>query len=229
LIEQGHEIAILDNFSAGKPEFVNIHARIYQMDILDDRITETFAEFQPEVVYHHAAQIDVQISLKNPMFDAKVNIVGTIHLLEQCVKHKVKKVIYASSAAVYGTPEYLDVDERHSVKPLYFYGISKHTPEHYIEVFSNLHGLDYTILRYTNVFGIRQDPKGEGGVISIFIDKLLNGQMPVIFGDGEQTRDFIFIKDIVSANIQALTVGSNGLFNISRNEQTSVNELLRIM
>ncbi|WNQ10949.1 NAD-dependent epimerase/dehydratase family protein [Paenibacillus aurantius] len=229
LLEEGHRVAVLDNFSTGKRENVNPKAEVYEMDILDEGLSRVFESFRPEVVYHHAAQIDVQTSLKQPMFDAKVNILGTIHLLEQCVKHGARKIIYASSAAAYGTPEYLGVDERHSVKPLSFYGISKHTPEHYIEAFSRLHGLDYTILRYANVYGIRQDPKGEGGVVSIFLDKLLSGEQPLIYGDGEQTRDFIYVRDLVTANRQALTRGSGGLFNISRNEQTSVNELLQLM
>lgn len=229
LIQQGHEVAVLDNLSTGKREFLNPNALFYSMDITDHSIERIFQEFRPQIIYHHAAQIDVQHSLRDPVHDANVNILGTIAILELSRKYGIQKIIYASSAAVYGPPDALPVDESHPVRPLSYYGISKHTPEHYIQVYANLYGLDYTILRYANAYGIRQDPKGEGGVISIFLDKLLNGQTAVIYGDGEQTRDFVYVKDIVAANIAAMTRGSRGLFNISRNEQTSVNELLRIM
>ena len=144
-------------------------------------------------------------------------------------KYGIKKFIYASSAAVYGNPEYLPVDEKHTVAPISYYGISKHTPEHYIAVFASIHGFDYTVLRYANVFGPRQDPKGEGGVVSIFTDRLLSGQQPKIFGDGEQTRDFVYVKDIASANVAALTHGNGEIINVSTNIKTSVNDLFQIM
>ncbi|RAV13823.1 NAD-dependent epimerase/dehydratase family protein [Paenibacillus contaminans] len=229
LVELGHEVAIVDNMSSGKKEFINWKADFYKLDITDQTLERVFQEKKPQIIYHHAAQIDVQHSLRDPVHDANVNILGTIAILELSRKYGVQKIIYASSAAVYGPPDALPVDESHPVRPLSYYGISKHTPEHYIQAYANLYGLDYTILRYANAYGIRQDPKGEGGVISIFLDKLLNGQTAVIYGDGEQTRDFVYVKDIVAANIAAMTRGSRGLFNISRNEQTSVNELLSIM
>jgi UDP-glucose 4-epimerase len=229
LIDIGHEVMVIDNLSTGKLENVNPAARLHVLDIMDEEVQNVFASFKPEIVYHHAAQIDVQTSLKHSLLDAKINILGTIRILELCRDHGVRKIIYASSAAVYGSPQYLGVDEKHPVHPLSFYGISKHTPEQYIEVFSSLWGMDYTILRYANVFGPRQDPKGEGGVVSIFIDRLLDGKTPRIYGDGEQTRDFIYVKDIVSANIASLFKGSKGIYNISRNEQITVNELLRAM
>lgn len=229
LIEQGHEVSVVDNLSTGNQDNLNPHAKFYQTDITDPELAQVFDQVRPEVVIHHAAQIDVQTSLHNPLLDAKINIIGTINILEQCKTFEVRKIIYASSAAVYGPPEYLGVDEVHPLNPISFYGISKHTPEHYIQVYSGLCGLDYTIFRYSNVYGIRQDPKGEGGVICIFLDKLLRGETPTIFGDGEQTRDFIYVKDIVSANMAALNQGSGNLINISNNEQISVNDLLRKM
>lgn len=229
LILSGHQVHILDNMSTGRSENLNPLAVFHHGDLLDNGLAEAFTAAQPEVVIHHAAQIDVQTSLTNPLLDAKINILGTIAVLEQCRKHGVRKLIYASSAAVYGTPQYLGVDEAHPLKPLSFYGISKHTPEHYIESCSSLYELDYTILRYSNVYGSRQDPKGEGGVVSIFVDKLLEGKQPLIYGDGEQTRDFIYVKDVVSANMAALMKGSRGIYNISQNEQTSVNSLLKEM
>ena len=229
LIEQGHEVSVVDNLSTGNKQNLNPQAKFFQADITDPEVVHVFEQSRPEIVIHHAAQIDVQTSLHNPLLDAKINIIGTINLLEQCKRFGVRKIIYASSAAVYGPPEYLGVDEIHPLQPISFYGISKHTPEHYIQVYSELCGLDYTIFRYCNVYGIRQDPKGEGGVICIFLSKLLGGETPTIFGDGEQTRDFIYVKDIVAANIAALTHGSRTLFNISCDQQISVNELLQKM
>lgn len=229
LVELGHHVAILDNFSTGHDLNINSRAHLYRQDILDDQTIRIFEEFKPEVVIHHAAQIDVQASMKNPSLDARVNIVGTIKMLEACRDSGVRKFIYASSAAVYGNPQYLPIDEKHPISPLSSYGISKHTPEHYLQIFSNQYGLDYTILRYSNAYGIRQEPKGEGGVVSIFINKILNQQQPIIYGDGEQTRDFIYVKDIAKANIAALKLGSKGIYNISSNETTSVNTLLRIL
>ncbi|MZQ85678.1 NAD-dependent epimerase/dehydratase family protein [Paenibacillus sp. 5J-6] len=229
LLQEGHDVHILDNLSTGHMAYVNPRAVFHHGDLLDSGLAEVFAAARPEVVIHHAAQIDIQTSLANPFLDAKINILGTIALLEQCREHGVRKLIYASSAAVYGTPQYLSVDEAHPVRPLSFYGISKHTPEHYIESFALLSGMDYTILRYANVYGVRQDPKGEGGVVAIFLDKLLEGKQPIIYGDGEQTRDFIYVQDIVRANRAALNKGSRGIYNISCNEQTSVNDLLKEM
>jgi UDP-glucose 4-epimerase len=226
LLGIGYEVVIVDNLSTGKEEFINKKAIFYKKDITDDDLYEIFEKEKPDFVVHQAAQIDIQKSIKNPVFDTKVNILGTVNLLECCRKSGVKKIVYASSAAVYGDPEYLPVDEKHKVAPISYYGISKHTPEHYFEVYCKLYGLEYTILRYANVYGIRQDPKGEGGVISIFIDKMLKGERPVIFGDGNQTRDFIYVKDIAKANILALEKGDNEIINISTNKVTTINELV---
>lgn len=228
LINSGFKVVIVDNLSTGNM-YINDKATFYNLDITDMNIEQVFTLENPDFLIHHAAQIDVQRSIIDPFYDAKVNILGTINLLKLAVKYNVKKFIYASSAAVYGNPDYLGVDEKHLVKPLSFYGISKHTPEHYLHAFSSLYGLNFTILRYSNVYGIRQDPKGEGGVISIFIDKLLNEESPCIFGDGEQTRDFIYVKDIASANLAALYKGDGEIINISINKQASINELLLLM
>lgn len=229
LIELNHSVIVVDNLSSGKKCHLSPRVKFYQADLLDESLHDIIQNESPEIVIHHAAQIDVQTSLRNPSFDATVNINGTIQLLEAIKTAGVRKMIYASSAAVYGTPLYLPVNENHPVQPLSFYGISKHTPEHYIQVYSTLYGLDYTILRYANVYGTRQDPQGEGGVVSIFIDKLLNGEQPIIYGDGEQTRDFIYVQDIVEANVAALSRGSRSIYNISCNQQTTVNELLLSM
>lgn len=227
LVQENHKVVIVDNFSTGKRENVNQGAKVYRCDITNEKaLDEVFKTEKPEIVMHHAAQINVQNSLTNPNLDAKVNIVGTVNVLQSCVRHHAKKIIYPSSAAVYGEPQYLPVDEEHVLNPLSPYGISKHTPEHYIKMAKDLFNLEYSILRYANVYGPRQDAQGEGGVVSIFIDQLLNGEPIMIFGDGQQTRDFIYVEDIAAANLLAMEKGSNEIINISMNSQTSVKDLL---
>lgn len=230
LIINNHEVCVVDNLSTGKIDNLNNKAVFYKCSITNiDALELIFKIEKPEVVYHFAAQISVQTSLKKPNFDANINIVGTINLLECCRKYKIKKVIYPSSAAVYGNPEYLPIDENHPIEPISFYGISKHTPEHYIKTFCSLYDIKYTIFRYSNVYGTRQDPKGEGGVVSIFIDKFLKNEPPIIFGDGEQIRDFIYVKDIAKANLLALSKGDNEVLNVSTNVPMTVNTLFKIM
>lgn len=230
LVELKHDVVVVDNLSTGKREYINSQARFYKCDITDyERLKLAFYIEEPEIVIHHAAQIDVQTSLKRPSFDAQNNIIGTINILECCRKLNVRKIIYPSSAAVYGNPQYLPVDEEHPIKPISFYGISKYTPEYYIRVYSELYGIKYTIFRYSNVYGIRQDPKGEGGVVSIFVDRLLKGETPFIYGDGEQTRDFIYVKDVAKANVLALDRGDNQIIDISTNNPVTINELYKIM
>lgn len=229
LIKNGDKVVVVDNLSTGREENLNKEAIFYNVDILDDSLRKVFEIEKPDCVIHHAAQIDVQRSIRQPMDDARVNVSGTINILECCKEYNVKKIVYASTAAVYGEPKYLGIDEKHPVAPISYYGISKHTPEHYIKVYSSLYGIKYTILRYANAYGIRQDPKGEGGVISIFVDKLLEEGTPIIFGTGEQTRDFIYVKDIVEANVLAVSKGDNNIFNIGTGVATSINELFNSM
>lgn len=229
LIDKQHEVIIIDNLSTGKTENINPKAKFYKEDIINkENIKLIFNKETPEILIHHAAQIDVQKSIMNPSEDALINIVGTINLLECCRDYGVKKIIYASSAAEYGEPIEIPITTKHVSNPISFYGISKHTPIHYIQVFSKLYGIKYTILRYANVYGIRQDPKGEGGVISIFINKYLKGESPVIYGDGEQTRDFIYVDDIVEANVNAINRGDGRIYNISIMKSTSLNSLIKI-
>jgi UDP-glucose 4-epimerase len=229
LVKIGHEVIVLDNLSTGNASFLPPDVKFYGVNIISDKINSIFETCKPEVVIHHAAQIDVQRSLKEPMYDADVNIKGTINLLDACIKHHVRKIIYASSAAVYGTPQSLPIREDHPTNPISFYGISKLVPEFYIKTYSSLYGLDYTILRYANVYGERQDPKGEGGVISIFAEKFITNQSPCIFGDGKNTRDFIYVGDVAEANIAALSLGSQRTFNISTNTATTLLELCDAM
>jgi UDP-glucose 4-epimerase len=178
---------------------------------------------------HFAAQIDVQTSMNNPAYDAKINIMGTVNLLDMCKKHSVKRFVYSSSAAVYGNPKYLGVDEEHPKNPESFYGYSKLVPETYIKMFCSNSAMTYGILRYGNVFGPRQKAEGEGGVVAIFANRMKSDKACFIFGDGEQTRDFIYVKDIAAANSTALESTSNFTVNVGTAKAVSVNMLFDIM
>lgn len=229
LIEDEHKVVVIDNLSTGNIENVNKKAVFYNIDIRDKYTYKVFEAEKPQYVIHQAAQRSVQKSTKDSILDGDVNILGTINILENCKMFCVEKIIYASSAAVYGMPEYLPVDEKHKINPISHYGISKHTPEHYIKVYSQLHNIKYTILRYANVYGIRQESKGEGGVISIFLDKILKGEELTIFGDGEQTRDYVYVEDVAEANVKALKFAENEIVNISTNTKTTINQIFSIM
>lgn len=229
LIALGHDVVILDNLSTGKKAFIHPEASFYQMDIRDRRLGEIVKVERPDTVIHQAAQSEVPTSVKDPLFDAETNILGTLRLLEACRQSGVQKIVYASSAAVYGEPAYLPIDEEHPVEPLSNYGISKYTPESYLKMYNQLYGLDYTILRYANVYGIRQEPRGEGGVIAIFLDRLLRGEALTIFGDGKQTRDFVYVGDIADANIRALYRGNGMTFNLGTGVPTSLEKLVQIL
>lgn len=230
LIEENIDVSVVDNLYHGSEENINKKANFYKIDITNEEdLRLIFKKEKPDVVIHHAAQIDIQKSIKNTAFDAKNNIIGTINIL-QCIRDfGTKKIIYPSSAAVYGDPKYLPIDENHSINPISFYGLSKNTPEKYIKLFSELYGLKYTIFRYANVYGPRQDSKGEGGVIAIFTDKLIHGDTPIIYGNGEQTRDFVYVKDVAEANILAINKGDNEIINISTDSPITVNALYKIM
>lgn len=227
LIARGDQVVVVDNVSSGKKSQVNQQAVFYHVDIRSEELKEILAKERPEVVIHQAAQIHVDTSVKNPALDAEINILGSINLLEACRLAGVNKLVYASSAAVYGTPHYLPIDEKHPIAPLAGYGISKYTVEHYLSVYHQLYGLKYTILRYANVFGLRQDPRGEGGVISIFINKVLEEQPLTIFGDGEQTRDYIYVEDVARANLAAIERGDGEVLNVGTGVKTSLNEVVR--
>ncbi|NLI92084.1 MAG: SDR family oxidoreductase [Peptococcaceae bacterium] len=230
LIEEKHQVVVVDNLSTGKLKNVNKAAIFFKGDITEtEKIIKIFRAEEPEYVIHHAAQISVQNSLQDPYFDATINILGTLNILQCCKDYGVKKIIYASSAAVYGDPKFLPIDEIHHINPLSPYGISKHTPEHFMKMYAKLFGLNYTVLRYSNVYGPRQDPQGEGGVVSIFMNNLLQGKPLIIYGDGNQTRDFIYVEDIAKANIIALSKGDREIFNICTTSQTSVNQLVQVL
>ena len=207
LIESGYEVVVVDNLSSGKKEYLNDKAIFYDLDLHSKQIEDVFEKELPDFVIHEAAQVDVSISIHHPYFDAYSNILGTIHLLELSRKYHVKKVIYASSCAVYGETGDYSIQENSKIQPISFYGASKYTPELYIQLYQKLYGLPYTILRYANVYGPRQTPKGEGGVISIFVQKLLKNENLIIYGYGTQTRDFVYVKDVAHANLLVLTKG----------------------
>ena len=225
----GHDVAVFDNLSTGRREHIHDKARFFQADLVDPAAVEAvLSEFQPEIVDHHAAQIDVRKSVEDPRRDAEINILGAISLLESCRRHRVRKVIYASTGgALYGEARFLPATEEHPVNPEAPYGASKHAFEHYLYIWKLLHGLDYTVLRYPNVFGPRQNPHGEAGVNAIFIGRMLAGERPIIFGTGEQQRDYLYIDDVVDANERALTRGSGEIVNIGTGIGTSVLQIFR--
>lgn len=229
LLQRGHETVIVDNFYTGKKDAVPAQVHVIEMDINSPQMEGVFALEKPDVVIHLAAQVDVAISIQNPAHDAEQNILGTIRLLNYCQKYNVQKVIFSSSCAVYGETIDCSIMESFPIKPLSFYGLSKSTSERYIQLFNTLNQVPFTILRYANVYGPRQTSKGEGGVISTFFENILNGEAPYIYGDGEQTRDFVYVKDIAKANVLAINKGANEIFNIGCNTKTSVNELLKMM
>lgn len=228
LIKMNYEVVVVDNLSTGNKNNLNSNALFYRMDITDNKLNDIFLNEKPQYVIHLAAQVSVPYSLKNPLLDCRSNIIGTLNLLECCKNNNVEKLIYSSSAAVYGEPQYLPVDELHPVFPQSNYGISKHAAEMYIKGYSGIYGLNYIILRYSNVYGPRQESKSEGGVIAIFTENILGNKPLVILGSGEQTRDFIFVNDVADANIAALTTAENQIINISTNTSTSINSLIKV-
>jgi UDP-glucose 4-epimerase len=228
-LDLGHEVAVLDDLSTGFRSLVDPRARVYEVDITDaEAVERVVADFAPEIVDHHAAQIDVRRSVDDPVFDARTNILGALHLLQACTRHAVRKLVYASTGgALYGEGRRLPATEEHPVNPEAPYGVSKHTLEHYLYLWRLLHGLDYTVLRYPNVYGPRQNPHGEAGVNAIFIGLMLVGKRPRIFGTGEQVRDYLYVGDVVEANERALGAGSGEIVNLGTGIGTSVNEIFR--
>jgi UDP-glucose 4-epimerase len=226
-IENGHEVVIVDDLSTGRRSNLNPAATFYQVDIRSPQLADIFEKEQPQVIDHHAAQMDVRRSVEDPLFDADVNVLGSINLIELARVHNVERFIYISTGgAVYGEPEYLPCDEAHPINPICPYGASKHTVEHYLYMYHELYDLNYVILRYPNVYGPRQDPHGEAGVVAIFTGQMLGGDQIVINGDGEQERDFVFVGDCARANLLALTTeNSNTIFNLGYGKGTTINEI----
>lgn len=230
-IKRGHSVAVVDNLSSGKKKNVNPRARFYKADITDAKAIESvFKKERPQVLSHLAAQIDVRRSVTDPRYDADVNIGGTLNLLESGRKNGLKKVIFSSSGGtIYGECGSRPPTESVPGNPLSPYGIGKFTIEFYLKFYAEIYGLKYTALRYANVYGPRQDPHGEAGVVAIFAQRMLKGEDVFVFGDGKQTRDYVFVGDVVDANVRALTRGHNDIFNIGTGKLTSVIDLARAM
>lgn len=229
-IAEGNEVFILDNLATGFEKNINPKAKFINSDICDKNLIKLFEKEKFDLVNHHAAQMDVRRSVADPEFDANTNILGTINLLQCAIKTGVKKFMFASTGgAVYGEQRYFPADEEHITFPLSPYGISKLAVEKYIYFYSVQYKLNYTILRYANIYGPRQNPFGEAGVVAIFASKLLKGQQPIINGEGNQTRDYVFVKDVVKANLIASKDKENNIYNIGTGKETDVNEIFRLL
>jgi len=230
LIADGHRVLILDDLSSGKEENIPKEAEFVKCDIRDrDALDSLFSDFKPDIVNHHAAQINVRKSVENPTLDAQVNILGSLNLLEISKRHRVKKFIFASTGgAIYGEPETIPVDERAIPLPISPYGVSKLSVERYLDYYNLVFGLEYVALRYSNVYGPRQNPHGEAGVIAIFCNRILEGQKCDIFGDGNQKRDYVFGGDLARANVLSLRAPV-GIYNLGTGIEISVNDLINIL
>jgi UDP-glucose 4-epimerase len=230
-VRAGLDVAVVDNLATGSRANLDPTARLYEVDIRDGAaLDRVFAAERPEIVSHQAAQASVSASMADPPRDAAINVLGSLNVLEACRKHGARKLIYAATGgAAVGEPKYLPVDEDHPVEPLSPYGASKHAVEHYVTLYRQTFGLDTTILRYANIYGPRQDPRGEAGVIAIFAGLMLTGQTPTINGTGEQERDYVYVGDVARANLLALDTGSGGMYNIGTGVSTSVNGLFDLL
>ncbi|MQF64889.1 NAD-dependent epimerase/dehydratase family protein [SAR202 cluster bacterium AC-409-J13_OGT_754m] len=227
-LAEGHRVIAIDNLSTGRLGNIEKGITFLHADICDPSITTIFQKEKPDIVFHLAAQISLQNSLRNPIQDAQTNTLGTINLLHASKTVGIQKFIYSSTGgALYGEPEYFPCDENHPITPLSPYGQSKYFGEQYIQLYSRLFRLNYVSLRYSNIYGPRQDPKGEAGVVAIFTNNMLDKKTPTIFGDGSQTRDFLYVSDVVNANILALSEKANGAYNIGSGIETSVISLYR--
>ena len=237
LLAEGHSVDVIDDLSSGS--LANLSdARaagsfaFHHADVRSAEVTDLIERRQPEVVFHLAAQADVRVSVQRPAFDAEVNVIGTLNVLEGCRRAGASRIVFASSGGtIYGDPEpsELPVKESHPQRPVSPYGVAKKAAGDYLHAYRELHSLEYVALALANVYGPRQDPHGEAGVVAIFTNKLLAGERCTIFGDGAQTRDFIYVDDVVDAFARAATKGSGLLLNIGTGVETSVNELYALM
>jgi UDP-glucose 4-epimerase len=227
---RGDDVVVIDSLASGRRAFVPEAARFYEMDVRDPALADVFSREHPEVVNHHAAQASVSVSVRDPVLDADVNVLGTLRIAMLSAANGARHVIFASTGgALYGDPERLPADESTPIRPLSPYGCSKAVAEQYLSLYERLHGLPATALRYANVYGPRQDPHGEAGVVAIFTRALLAGRPATIHGDGEQTRDFVFVDDVVRANLAAADGGVRGAYNIGTGRATSVNTIYRTL
>ena len=226
LIEDGHTVQVIDNLYTGNKEFVHSKAQFVELDIRDPKLYSVLEEFRPDYIFHEAAQTEVSTSMSDPMLDCDINLMGLINLLNAAVKLDIKKFLMPSSAAVYGNLDTLPLNEEMIGNPSSFYGLTKLTTEHYLRIYHEAFGLPYVCYRYSNVFGPRQGNGGEGGVISIFAKAIVQGSPIIIYGDGKQTRDFIYVDDVVEANILGMQHQVIGIYNVSTGISSSVNLLV---
>ena len=229
MIKLGHRVSIVDNLSTGNMNNVNKQTQFHNIDICRADLKRVFQETKPDIVMHYAANTMVSKSMEKPAWDAQQNILGSLNLIILCAKFKVKRFVYASSAAIYGNPEYIPVNEIHPINPVSNYGLSKYVVEKYLDLYYREYGLPYTALRYSNVFGSRQNPKSEAGVVAIFAGQMLHNESPVIFGDGTKTRDYIYIDDVVEANRRVIDGNIDGVYNISTATETADQSIFDIL
>lgn len=222
----GHDVVIIDDLSTGKRSNVPAEAKFYEQSIASPELQAIVAAEQPDVLNHHAAQIDVRKSVADPVGDAAINIIGSLSLLEACRKSGIKKVIFASTGgAIYGEQDCFPADESHRTEPKSPYGIAKLCIEKYLQFYRETYDIPFVVLRYANVYGPRQNALGEAGVVAIFSRQLLRGETPIIYGDGTQTRDFVFVGDVVACNMAALADDVSGIFNVGTGMETDINQL----
>ncbi|HJX01548.1 MAG TPA: NAD-dependent epimerase/dehydratase family protein [Candidatus Humimicrobiaceae bacterium] len=230
LLEKKHKVVIVDDLSNGKKENIPGGARFYRCDIRSKKLSSIFKAEKPEVVIHNAAQLSVRVSVENPLMDADINVIGGLNVIQACHTHNVNKIIFASSGGtVYGEQKYFPADEEHPTRPISPYGVAKLATENYLYYFYKTYGLKYISLRYGNIYGPRQDPYGEAGVVAIFSSKIIKGSNPIINGDGLQTRDYVYVGDVVDVNIRAIESDFTGALNIGTGKETTVVELFKIL
>lgn len=223
LISRGHCVVVVDNLYRGKKENINPEAKFYKIDIRDKKLENIFKKEKPQIIFHYAAQIDIRTSVRDPAYDAEINVLGTIKVLQHAVKYGVKKIIFAATGgALSSEATVLPTPENKFALPISPYGAAKISAEMYLHYFWKAYGLSYMALRMANVYGPRQIPEGEAGVIAIFINKMLNGDQPIIFGSGRQTRDYVFIEDAVRAGMLALKSNKVGSYNVGTGKETNV-------
>ncbi len=232
LVDRGHQVVIIDNLSTGRKENLNPKACFYKIDIQNASLSEIFQKEKPETIFHFAAQVDVRKSVEEPIEDAKINILGTLNILENARKYRVKKIIFASSGgAIYGDTNIIPTPEDHLPRPRSPYGITKLAIEHYLNFYKKTHLLDFVSLRFANVYGPRQNSKGEAGVIAIFTDRILRDLSPTIYGNGQQTRDFVYVGDVVQAAIKVFnsSIKKDPIYNIATAKETSINQVHQLL
>lgn len=230
LLEKKHKVVIVDDLSNGKKENIPGGARFYKCDIRSKKLSGIFKAEKPDVVIHNAAQLSVRVSVENPLMDADINVIGGLNVIQACHACNVSKIIFASSGGtVYGEQKYFPADEEHPTRPISPYGVAKLATENYLYYFYKTYGLKYISLRYGNIYGPRQDPNGEAGVVAIFSSRIIRGSSPTINGDGLQTRDYVYVGDVVDVNIRAVESDFTGSLNVGTGKETTVVELFKIL